>query len=135
TGARRPESEHPMTILTSTIPAPTAARYHLGGVMRAEWTKLTSVRSTTWTLVLTIVLTIGIAAITTSTEAGHWAHMSAFDRLSFDPTSSSLTGLLVGQLTIGVLGVLLITAEYGTGTIRSSLAAVSNRRLFLGAKA
>ena len=52
----------------------------------------------------------------------------------FDATNQSLTGLALGSLTIGVLGVLMITGEYGSGTIRSSLAATPRRPLFLGAK-
>ena len=124
-----------MTLITSTIPAPTAARYRPGGVMRSEWTKLRSVRSTTWTLVATLVITIGISIIATSTEATRWTHSSPADHLSFDPTNLSLTGLLFGQLAIGILGVLAISAEYGTGTIRASLAAVPDRRLLLAAKA
>jgi ABC-type transport system involved in multi-copper enzyme maturation permease subunit len=103
--------------------------------MRSEWTKLRSVRSTTWTLVATVVITIGISIIATSTEATRWAHSSQADHLSFDPTNLSLTGLLFGQLAIGILGVLAISAEYGTGTIRASLAAVPDRRLLLAAKA
>jgi ABC-2 type transport system permease protein len=123
-----------MTIITSTIPAPSGRHYRLGGVIRSELTKMRSVRSTTWTLLLTIVLTIGIGIIATATEASHWSHVSLADRLTFDPTSLSLAGLVVGQLTIGILGVLVITAEYGTGTIRSTLAAVPNRGIFLLAK-
>jgi ABC-2 type transport system permease protein len=124
-----------MTIITSTIPDPSTARYRPAGVMRSEWTKLRSVRSTTWTLVATVVITIGISIIATSTEATRWAHSSPGDHLSFDPTNLSLTGLLFGQLAIGILGVLAISAEYGTGTIRASLAAVPNRRMLLATKA
>ena len=124
-----------MTLITTTIPAPDAPRYRPAGVMRSEWTKLRSVRSTTWTLIATIVITIGIGIIATATEATRWAHAFPASRLSFDPTNLSLTGLLFGQLAIGILGVLAITAEYGTGTIRASLAAVPDRRMLLAAKA
>jgi ABC-2 type transport system permease protein len=124
-----------MTLITSTIPAPTAPRYRPSGVLRSEWTKLRTVRSTTWTLVATIVATIGIGIIATATEAARWTHTPPASRLSFDPTNVSLTGLLFGQFAIGILGVLVISAEYGTGTIRSSLAAVPDRRLLLAAKA
>jgi ABC-2 type transport system permease protein len=123
-----------MTIITSTIPAPSGPHYRLGGIVRSELTKMRSVRSTKWTLLLTVVLTIGLGAILTGIQAGHWAHVSLADRLTFDPTNLSLTGLSIGELTIGILGVMVITAEFGTGTIRSSLAAVPNRGLFLLAK-
>ncbi len=124
-----------MTLITTIIPAPEAPHYHPTGVMKSEWTKIRSVRSTTWTILVTIVLTIGIGIIATATEATRWAHASPGDKLSFDPTSVSLTGLLLGQLAIGILGVLAISAEYGTGSIRSSLAAIPNRKMFLAAKA
>ncbi|HVB94429.1 MAG TPA: ABC transporter permease subunit [Acidimicrobiales bacterium] len=124
-----------MTLITSTIPAPEAPQYRPSGVMKSEWTKIRSVRSTTWTILVTVVLTIGIGVIATATEANRWAHATPGDKLSFDPTSVSLTGLLLGQLAIGILGVLAISAEYGTGTIRSSLAAIPNRKMFLAAKA
>lgn len=124
-----------MTLITSTIPAPKAPHYRPGGVFRSELTKMRSVRSTTWTLLATIVITVGIGIIATATEAGRWAHASSLDRLTFDPTNTSLTGLLFGQIAIGILGILVITGEYGTGTIRASLAAVPNRSLFLAAKA
>jgi ABC-2 type transport system permease protein len=124
-----------MTLITTTIPVPPAPRYRPTGVLRSEWTKLRSVRSTTWTLLATVVITVGIGILATATEATRWTHTSPVDRLSFDPTNLSLTGLLFGQLAIGILGVLAISAEYGTGTIRSSLAAVPNRRVLLASKA
>jgi ABC-2 type transport system permease protein len=123
-----------MTIITSTIPAPTSSRYRLGAVMRSEWTKMRSVRSTTRTIALTVVLTIGIGMIAAATEANRWKHASAATRLIFDPTNLSLTGILFGQLMVGLLGVLVVSAEYGTGTIRASLSAVPNRGVFLVAK-
>jgi ABC-type transport system involved in multi-copper enzyme maturation permease subunit len=124
-----------MTLITTTIPAPSAPRYRPTGVLRSEWTKLRSVRSTTWTLLSTVVITIGIGVIATATEATRWAHSFPAGHLSFDPTNLSLTGLLFGQFAIGILGVLVISAEYGTGTIRASLAAVPDRRMLLAAKA
>ncbi len=103
-------------------------------VLRSEWIKLRSVRSTRWTLAAMAVLTIGIAIIAGATIPGRWATMTPAARLSFDPTKVSLRGLLFSQLVIGVLGILVMSAEYGTGTIRSTLAAVPNRPLVLAAK-
>jgi ABC-2 type transport system permease protein len=123
-----------MTIITSTIPAPSGPHYRVGGLVRSELTKMRSVRSTKWTLLITVVLTIALSIILTSIQAGHWSHVSLANRLTFDPTNLSLTGLSLGELTIGILGVMVITSEFGTGTIRSSLAAVPNRGLFLWAK-
>jgi hypothetical protein len=107
----------------------------MGGVLRAEWTKLRSVRSTAWCLATTVVAGIGIGIVATASEATHWRTEGIGDRALFDPTSISLTGLLFGQLAIGVLGVLAMSAEYGTGTIRVSLAAIPRRPLLLAAKA
>jgi len=116
----------PAPILRSE-PVPTG-HYRLSGLLRSEWTKLTSVRSTVWSLLATIVLTIGIGVLATATVAAHWQHLGLAFRLTFDPVRQSLTGLLFGQLSLGVLGVLVVSAEYGTGTIRATFAA-SPRRL------
>ena len=124
-----------MTVTSPTLPEIPPGHYNFVGAARSEWTKLRSVRSTTWSLVAMIVLTIGIGVLATATEASRWASASPLDRLTFDPTSLSLTGLLFGQLAIGVLGILVISAEYGTGTIRATLAAIPNRPLVLAAKA
>ena len=130
-----------MTITTTAISGPssglpTAAGRHLrvASVLRSEWIKLRTVRSTWWTLAAMAVLTVGIAIIAGATIPSRWNTMSAVDRLTFDPTSVSLRGLLFSQLVIGVLGVLVMSAEYGTGTIRSTLAAVPNRPVVLAAK-
>jgi ABC-2 type transport system permease protein len=121
---------------TSVQPSgPTRAHYRPMGAVRSEWTKLRSVRSTTWTVVATVVLTIAIGVLVTATTAHNWAHTSLVDRLRFDPTGQSLTGLFIGQLALGVLGILAMSAEYGTGTIRATLAAIPHRRLVLAAKA
>src|SRR6266545_6433346 len=63
------------------------------------------------------------------------APSSAADKASFDPTNNVLAGLALGQLLIGVLGVLVMTGEYSSGAIRATLAAIPNRPLVLAAKA
>ena len=65
----------------------------------------------------------------------HWATMSAADRASFDPTNDSFAGLAIGQLALGVLGVLAITSEFSSGMIRATFAAAPRRPLVLAAKA
>jgi ABC-2 type transport system permease protein len=92
--------------------------------VRSEWTKFWSVRSTGWTLAVTVVAVIGIGVLGTTT--GH--------DIVPDPTRRSLIGFFLGELTIGVLGVLVMSAEYGTGSIRSTLAAIPRRPVVLGAK-
>jgi hypothetical protein len=103
-------------------------------MLSSEWIKIRTVRSTMWTLVATAVISLGVAAIATVATSGSWNSRSAIDKLTFDPTSLSLRGLLFSQLVLGVLGVLVMSAEYGTGTIRSTLAAIPNRPLVLATK-
>jgi hypothetical protein len=109
-------------------------RYGLSGLLRSEWTKLRTVRSTMWTLGVTVVVGIGISALACAETRAHWSTMGPGQRLSFDPTSTSLTALLFCQLAIGVLGVLVMSAEYGTGTIRATFAAAPRRPQVLAAK-
>jgi ABC-2 type transport system permease protein len=109
-------------------------RYGIGGLLRSEWTKLRTVRSTMWTLGVTIVLGIGVSALATAETRAHWSTMSPGDQLSFDPTSTSLIGIFIGQFAIGVLGVLVMSAEYGTGTIRATFSAAPRRPMVLAAK-
>ena len=101
-------------------------RVGLFRAMAAEWTKFWSVRSTMWTLVATGVAVIGLCALSTGT-------VSPNDIIE-DPTRRSLIGVFLGQLIFGVLGVLVMSAEYGTGTIRATLSAVPRRPSVLAAK-
>jgi ABC-2 type transport system permease protein len=109
---------------------------HYGPIeqIRSEWTKLRSLRSTIWTLVATVLAVVGIGAIATAVTAAQWRKGGIIDRVTFDPTARSLAGVFLGEIAIGVLGVLAITAEYGSGTIRATLAAVPNRPLVLACK-
>jgi len=120
---------------SSTPTIISTGHYHLVGLLAAEWTKLRTVRSTMWTLAVTIVLGVGIAALATAETRAHWSTMSLISRVTFDPTGTSLAGLFLGQFTIGILGVLVMSAEYGTGTIRATFAAAPRRPLVLVAKA
>jgi hypothetical protein len=107
---------------------------HFTGSLRAEWTKLRSVRSTVWCVVAAVAGGIGIGILATSSEASTWRNGGIIEQVLFDPTSISLTGLLFAQLAVGVLGVLTMSAEYGTGTIRATLGAVPRRPAVLLAK-
>jgi ABC-2 type transport system permease protein len=124
-----------MTTLSLPRVSGVKAHPHPFDVVRAEVTKFRSVRSSYWSLLVAAVVTVGFAALITNESARNYATMSAADRAAFDPTSDSLTGLLFGQLAIGVLGVLAITSEYSTGLVRSSLSAVPQRFTYLSAKA
>ncbi|MDA8058004.1 MAG: ABC transporter permease subunit [Actinomycetota bacterium] len=127
----------PSSPAPSNVPAPLATTTRLSpvDVLRSEWTKLRSVRSTVWSLAALAIATVGLGAIITAVSNNHWRTFSAVERLSFDPTSRSLRGVFLAQLAIGVLGILVITSEYGTGMIRATLAAVPRRPLVLAAKA
>jgi hypothetical protein len=103
-------------------------------VVRSEWTKFRSLRSTVWTLLISVVLSIGLGAVFSAVSASQYHTFSPADRAAFNPISTSLDGMMFAQLAIGVLGVLLISGEYGTGMIRSSLTAVPRRLPVLWAK-
>jgi ABC-2 type transport system permease protein len=105
-------------------------RAGLRQAMRAEWTKLVSLRSTRWTLLVTALGTMLVTFLSTNGALHHpreWYQ-------GFDPTNQSMAGLALASLAIGVLGVLVISGEYGTGTIRSSLSAMPRRGVLLTAK-
>jgi ABC-2 type transport system permease protein len=104
-------------------------------VARAEWTKMRSVRSTIWTLLVAIGLAIGFSALVGVTQVNSWDTIDPAERARFDATSFSLSGLFLAQLAIGVLGVLMVTSEYATGQIRATLAATPQRLTVLAAKA
>jgi ABC-type transport system involved in multi-copper enzyme maturation permease subunit len=114
---------------TLTIGRVTQAR-----VARSEWTKLRSVRSTRWALLATLLLIIGIGILACVVFENRWAHLSPDDRAHFQPLRASLVGVNFAQLAIGVLGVLVITAEYSTGMIRATFSAVPKRLPVLWAK-
>jgi len=104
-------------------------------VIRSEWTKLWSLRSTRYSIGAALLLTIGVAALACGVVAHHWSHMSLQDRQDFHPLEVNLAGVQIAQLAIGVLGVLVITGEYSTGMIRATMTAVPKRLPVLWAKA
>jgi ABC-2 type transport system permease protein len=131
-----------MTAVTPVAPMATAAdatrRVGFSHLLATEWTKIRSVRSTVWTLVIFAVVSLGLTGLFTwltirSLNSGRGANGSA--TIAGDPVNFILgTGLGLGQLAICVLGVLVITSEYSSGTIRASLLAVPKRIPMLVAK-
>ncbi|MEU6378493.1 ABC transporter permease [Streptomyces sp. NPDC046909] len=103
-------------------------------VVRSEWTKIRSVASTVWTLSLAVVVTIGLGILISALSKNEFDKMSRKDQLSFDPTFISFAGMSLGQLAMIVFGVLVVSNEYSTGMIRTSLAAVPQRGTFLFSK-
>jgi ABC-2 type transport system permease protein len=126
---------------TSQLETPAASlgrKAGFGHQLLAEWTKIRSVRSTPWTLIVFVIATLGLTALfgwltVHAIESGRAPRRSA--SLSSDPIDFILgTGLGLGQLAICVLGVLTMTTEYSTGVIRASLLAVPKRLHVLAAK-
>ena len=103
-------------------------------VLLSEGTKLRSVRSTAWSLVAGFLLTIAFPVVFAFVTRSHWHSMSPGDRRGRHPLDIALAGVNVAQLAIAVLGVLLISAEYSTGSIRSTFTAVPRRLPVLWAK-
>jgi ABC-type transport system involved in multi-copper enzyme maturation permease subunit len=103
-------------------------------VIASEWTKFRSLRSTLITLLVSVVLTVGLGTLISAVTASHWSQASLSDRLDFNAVVTSLNGVNISQLAVGVLGVLLITGEYATGMIRASLTSVPKRLPVLWAK-
>jgi ABC-type transport system involved in multi-copper enzyme maturation permease subunit len=115
---------------------PASGRAGLSGTIRSEFTKIRSVRSTWWTLLVLVVISVGIGAAISAGVAANWSHTSASDRATFDATQISVAGLFfLGQLVIVVFGALVLTAEYSTGMIRTSLTAMPRRVTLFAAKA
>ena len=107
-------------------------RYGLVQAARMEWVKLRTLRSTPIALLLVVVCMIGVGVVTmANTEP---PSTPAAQRV-FDPTNNVLAGVALGQLVVGVLGVLTMTGEYAFGTIRATLAAIPSRPVLLAAKA
>jgi ABC-type transport system involved in multi-copper enzyme maturation permease subunit len=78
---------------------------------------------------------IGLADLAVKNNAAGWAHLDAVQRARFDPLYVNFNFVIIGILLFGVLGALVVTNEYGSGLIRTTLAATPQRGLVLAAKA
>src|SRR5689334_20468092 len=101
-------------------------------VIRSEWIKFWSLRSTVVTLLVAVALILGLGLVAASMFAG--GGVFGGSAALIDATSASLSGILFGQIAFGALGVLFMASEYSTGMIRSSLGAVPRRLPVLWAK-
>ena len=135
---------------TATAPTPGATHPHtsLGRltfprVIRSEWIKLRTLRSTFWTLISAVVLVVGIATLVASAipdKAALVDRVSAAQRAAVEAqaanfaTTAATAGLTFASLIIAVLGVLVISGEFSTGMIRSSFTAVPRRFPVFAAK-
>ncbi|HSO90451.1 MAG TPA: ABC transporter permease subunit [Arthrobacter sp.] len=106
------------------------------GVLRSEWIKLWSLRSTIWSFALVVVVSVGMALLvslaTQLDQSG--AAIAPGDQVRSVVTAATV-GIFFGQMIVAVLGVMSVTGEYSTGMIKSSLAAVPKRLPMLAAKA
>ena len=118
------------------VPRPTAGRVAwFADLIRAEWIKFRATRSTYFSILGMAVIAIGIGALVARTDAVHWPTMLPTSREGLDPIDVTFRGFPVAQLTIGALGVMMISSEYSCGLIRTTFAAAPQRRAVLGAKA
>lgn len=113
--------------MTMQLRATPPHHYRARQVAKAEIAKILTLRSTAITLGLTVVACLLVTGLVTHSQL-HQRY------LGFDPTSTSLTGMIAVALAGGVFGALLITAEYSSGTIRTTLAASPKRPLLLATK-
>jgi ABC-type transport system involved in multi-copper enzyme maturation permease subunit len=107
-------------------------------LLRSEWTKIRSLRSTLWSLLVLVLATLGFTALFTALTVAQWATTAPATKAQIlaDPGRMALgAGFQLGQLAVCVLGVLVVTGEYSSGTIRASLFAVPTRTTMLAAKA
>jgi hypothetical protein len=101
---------------------------NLSGVVRMEWRKLRTVRSTWWILLIFAAGLVGVAVLDADMGPAQPAP-------SYDPTQNAFGGLAVAQLVMGILGVLMLSSEFASGSIRATFAAVPRRGRVLAAKA
>ncbi|MFJ3925761.1 ABC transporter permease [Streptomyces sp. NPDC090022] len=106
----------------------------LPAVLRSEWTKIRTVSSTTWTLATALVVTVALSAAVSALMTSQFDNLPEIERAAFDPTLTSFSGMVLGQLAMVVFGVMVVGTEYSTGMIRTSLAAVPRRTTFLLSK-
>jgi ABC-2 type transport system permease protein len=108
-------------------------RVGFGDVSRMEWIKLSTVRSTPQIMAIFAAGMIGLAVLMLTLQSP--ASMSAAELAQFDSVEQGFAGLEIAEVTLAVLGVLVIASEYGTGMIRATFAAVPRRPLVFAAKA
>ena len=121
-------------IATDHAPATPRGKVTQANVVRSEWTKLWTLRSTRWSLLAAVIAQGALGILVAAVQMNRWTHLSVHDRVTFDSIDSGVGGYHLAQLAIGVLGVMIITGEYSTGMIRSTFMAVPKRLPVLWAK-
>jgi ABC-2 type transport system permease protein len=112
-----------------------APRVTLPRVIHSEWTKLRTLRSTIWALLVTLALVVGVGIMVCVFRAANWPPSDPAEATTFDPTAASLSGIYLAEIAIGVLGALVFTGEYATGLIQATFATVPRRLRAMAGKA
>jgi ABC-2 type transport system permease protein len=121
---------------TVAIPNRTAPTALSGsGIIRSEWIKLRSLRSTVWSYAIVVLVSVGLAVLMSATLTPEMLEIMADGEHAAMAAQTATFGVFFGQLVVAVLGVLVISGEYSTGMIRSTLTAVPRRLPTLWAKA
>ena len=102
--------------------------------IQSEWRKFVSLRSTIWALLLTFGIVVAFGGIGAYGTTLRWESFSGLRKAAFDPTAQALGGLFFGQLVLGALGVLVLSGEYSSGSIRATMSALPRRGRVLVAK-
>ncbi|HEV2638362.1 MAG TPA: ABC transporter permease subunit [Actinocrinis sp.] len=127
-----------MTAATPTIaPAPArrpVKRVGMREALDSEWAKIITVRSTYWTALATLIIGVGLSILLSFVLSDNLGSMTAENRAKID-ISYTMIALDFAMLAVGVLGVLVISSEYASGMIRTSLTALPRRGVLLSAKA
>ncbi|GAA3886921.1 ABC transporter permease [Leifsonia kafniensis] len=122
--------------VSRTTFVPTGSGLSAAGIIRSEWIKLRSLRSTAWSFALMVLVSLGMATIMSLSLdlQGGGGALSSSEQASYLAQASTF-GVFFGQLIAAVLGVLVISGEYSTGMIKSTLTAAPRRLSALWAKA
>jgi ABC-2 type transport system permease protein len=128
----------PSVSAAPTANLPRSSRLTFGGIIRSEFIKLFTLRSTFWCILIIVVLSVGFGLIAATVQAPTRTGIPAAPTIAVQQAiavSFATIGAQIGELVLAVLGALVITGEYGTGMIRSTFAAVPRRTPALVAKA
>ncbi len=116
--------------MTYAIRPARTSHYRVNNVLRSELVKIVTLRSTAITLGITVISSLLVTGLVTNADGRHRPGYY----FGFDPTQQALTGMIVAALTLGVFGALLVSSEYSSGTIASTLAATPRRPVLLATK-
>src|SRR4051812_9653563 len=94
-------------------------------VIASEFTKLHSLRSSRLSLLIALGLVVGLGLFVPWLSVNDWREGTP--TAGYNAVERSLSGIYLAQIAFGVLGAMVITGEYATGSIRSTFAAVPRR--------